>query len=88
MISDSELIGKTICFFFHTSLVDNFYNHGHPKNLPTAHYSIVICDFGPHKKSDLTWLLYLHGLVTISKVVDDGQRLLEAGTASQRHIGN
>lgn len=33
-------------------------------------------------------LLYLHGLVTVCKVVDDGERLLEAWTASQRHVGD
>lgn len=33
-------------------------------------------------------VIYLHGLVTVSKVVDDGERLLEAGAASKGHIGN
>lgn len=32
--------------------------------------------------------MYLHGLVTISKVVNDRQRLLEAGAARQRHLGD
>ena len=32
--------------------------------------------------------MYLHGLVTISKVVNDRQRLLEARAARQCHIGD
>lgn len=33
-------------------------------------------------------LPYLHGLVAVRKVVDDGERLLEAGAAGQRHVGD
>jgi len=33
-------------------------------------------------------MLYLHGLVAVGKVVYDGERLLEARTACQRHVGD
>lgn len=31
-------------------------------------------------------LVYLHGLVAVCEVVDDGKRLLETGAACERHV--
>ena len=46
-------------------------------------YCIQSCDW-----SDFLLLLYLHEFVTVCKVVDDGERLLEARAAGQRHVGD